>query len=84
MDERQFEQDLNSLHLLGQDEQNLDAFCDFGLKMLTQIYNQMMRVANSDKVLSGQFRAQGEMVKAIVQLKLESLNLEWPERQKKG
>jgi hypothetical protein len=84
MVEEQFQKDISALHLLAQNDESLDEFCAFGLKILTQLYNEMSQVRNTDKLLTGQIKARGQMIKTIVELKLQSLGMTWPERSNKS
>ncbi len=73
-----FDRDIQRLGALSQNPETHEAFLELYQELLERTYTEMVRVANTDKLLAGEYRARGEMLKAILERQLDFLGLAWP------
>jgi hypothetical protein len=75
----EFQQDVHRLGLLSGSADTLDAFTTEYKRVLESNYNQMMKCANVEKVLSGVYKSRAEILKELLQQQLNHFGLAWPE-----
>jgi hypothetical protein len=74
----QFQEDIQKLNLLSGNKDNLEAFIEVYRQALETVYNAMMQCRNVDKLLAGEYRARGELLKTMLQSQLAQVGLSWP------
>jgi len=74
-----FQETIQCLGLLSQNENNFDGFITVYQQALEDNYNQMMQCRNVDKLLAHVYQSRAEMLKTLLQRQLDYFGLTWPE-----
>lgn len=79
-----FDRDVRQLGALSQNHDTKAAFEDLYLRVLTDTYNDMVRVANTDKVLAGEYTSRARILETLLRRQCAFFGMTWPAQREKA
>ncbi len=73
-----FDSQIQRLGTLALNHDTAEEFMDLYKRLLEDTYTEMHRVANTDKLFAGEYRARAEMLKGLLEAQLAFFGAKWP------